>query len=559
MSFQIDSGIDSRSDPESIIKIMMYFLWMNVHCYINVLVDDSDIDENSKKIIDLMKVYKMMRNLKKNWPSRYMSPNALLVLSAHKRYNYITKQMISMQSPVMLSCTADLSSANNIFVKAVLNNNFEIAFKFLNSVPAEVAYTNIFEDRQVLERLMNSEHIHEFLLTLAKCKEEVATVIQTKFEKSGRMKTSSTNIGCMFVSYYSPFDIDEDIKSDKVQDENDGESNESDDPDYEEWIFYSYYQAKNVYSQVGKNIDIFNIMFYDNGYVLDELVNILSVDEIKELNKLGYVIGQYIHQNNWWKATGEYIPRLNGRYNREEVNSRPKCVNTNSELRIRNDLNLQNKEGSIACALKYALFQYKAVDGANENMVDYLVSELALKKDDIELLVPEIIWMLLKCFPIDHKHIKAFLPNDKEYRDYILFKRDIKVVPKVGKDAYEEYYSPSIRYLIWGDCAELILSKPDILKEVLSMLEKEMDIGDSYRLAKKTRESVYTCLFKACFKLDKHQSVKEQIIESASQSSNSKIVEERYSFDPYDEKNLIKMHAVFYKLVHVKSEDPVEN
>jgi len=39
---------------------------MNVHCYINVLVDDSDIDENSKKIIDLMKVYKMMRNLKKN-------------------------------------------------------------------------------------------------------------------------------------------------------------------------------------------------------------------------------------------------------------------------------------------------------------------------------------------------------------------------------------------------------------------------------------------------------------------------------------------------------------
>jgi len=60
-------------------------------------------------------------------------------------------------------------------------------------------------------------------------------------------------------------------------------------------IIYAYYQREQMMLKIDSEIELFNILFYlTDRYILDELVKLLTLDEIKELNNSGYIIGKLI-------------------------------------------------------------------------------------------------------------------------------------------------------------------------------------------------------------------------------------------------------------------------
>ena len=65
--------------------------------------------------------------------------------------------------------------------------------------------------------------------------------------------------------------------------------------------------------KLSKEVELFNSLFYVNDrYVLDELVKVLSLAQIKDLNSRGYIIGKWIcHTNYSWSKLNENMNLVN--------------------------------------------------------------------------------------------------------------------------------------------------------------------------------------------------------------------------------------------------------
>jgi hypothetical protein len=134
-------------------------------------------------------------------------------------------------------------------------------------------------------------------------------------------------------------------------------------------------------------------LFANYRYYLDETVKVLSVKQVMKLNEVGYVIGEYFHQDNSYKKQ-EFLPMC---YEVDQDNNKKlqtKYTKINQSLRETYSTTLKNREGSTDYALKFALRQYKATNGENAEMVDYLVKILENKIPEIQLMIPEVIWLL---------------------------------------------------------------------------------------------------------------------------------------------------------------------
>ena len=78
-------------------------------------------------------------------------------------------------------------------------------------------------------------------------------------------------------------------------------------------IVYAYYQKQQMVNKMSKEVELFNLLFYVNDrYVLDELVKVLNLKQIKDLNSKGYIIGKWIcHTNYGAKKLNENMNLVN--------------------------------------------------------------------------------------------------------------------------------------------------------------------------------------------------------------------------------------------------------
>lgn len=216
-------------------------------------------------------------------------------------------------------------------------------------------------------------------------------------------------------------------------------------------------------------------MFWSGRYFLDQLVKVFTLEQIKHLNSLGYVIGKFIHVDSSYSYYGGDKEWITPEYDNFKNNHRghmTKINRINATKREIYETTLEDRGVKTFFALKYALNTYKFTGGENEDIVEYLVTLLVERKQEINLFVPEIIWVLSQYLPPDHKLIKAFLPDIKAYRDHVLFGAYSEVLPIVGESDYKMYYSIECRVKMLISMAEIILLNKEVFAEFLSYLEK---------------------------------------------------------------------------------------
>lgn len=400
--------------------------------YINVIIEKNDqskggaTKEQIDEMTDLMKISKLVKHSRKKKLKNGGPENVITILSYHKRYNYITANLLYEDSPAILCANFHLYNQESPFKAAWIADNFELALKLLDYSSAREILDGVFRRSQSanvqLIKILQSEYLYEFLIKIAERKKEIESV----------MKPDEFR----FVFCYEPFDVDEPQKENAGEGDEEGEG----DMNYNEdkSVFFLWYQGRSVYKKVGREISFFNCLFANYRYYLDETVKVLSVKQIKKLNEMGYVIGQYFHQDTSYKKQ-EILPMCYEISQNKDKKVYSKYAKINQSLREANWTTLRNKEGTADYALKYALRQYKATNGENAEMVDYLIKILEKKIPEIQLMIPELIWLLCKYFPSDHKYIKMFLPNAKAYRDYILLEGGRDLDPRVENGTHLKF------------------------------------------------------------------------------------------------------------------------
>lgn len=160
--------------------------------------------------------------------------------------------------------------------------------------------------REVFRKVLISEHIYDYLNILADHKDFV-------------MQRIDENDLSLFKSQQK-WNPNEERKRKEGNDNNDGDEEENEDYDYDyfepkstETLFYGYYMYNIANNHYGTKIHKFNSLFKDDSglYALDELVNVLSIDQIKKLNDRGYVIGKYVFLSGYNSASIGWLNPIN--------------------------------------------------------------------------------------------------------------------------------------------------------------------------------------------------------------------------------------------------------
>lgn len=280
-----------------------------------------------------------------------------------------------------------------------------------------------------------------------------------------------------YTSPYGEFNPDDAEEPNKKEgDANDEYNYDNDYIDYEskDTVVYAFYSYPHIKSGINTKIHPLNSLFFVGGYyILDELVKILTIDQIKTLNSKGYVIGQYVFYS--------FSPY--SRFSESEHISMvdlPSADDSGKYLTKSNKINAINKElyelkfgvdNSITkFALKEALRKYKHDGSKDSSMIEYLVEYIIANQTQFELFMPEIIWICHKFLPLDHKVMKL-LTTDKMVNDYILFGKSMpRIVKNPDLDAYAAYYKYAIKLQIWSEMSDFVLSRAGLLDKILAII-----------------------------------------------------------------------------------------
>jgi hypothetical protein len=434
-------------------------------------------------------------------------------------------------------------------------DNFEIAFAYLNQAPIEEVLVGLPLRPQYIKKIFQSEYVYEFLVKIGENKDKL---INNFREDEGR-----------FTNTNHKFDIHAEPKGEREGEYNSYDENNYDEEEntpyidtYDRGVYvYAYYQFDNVLPKQGTEIHPINYMFWGGRYFPDQLVKVLTLDQIKHLNSLGYVIGKFIHVDSPYSYDGdrEWITPECDNFKNNHRGHMTKINRVNATKRETYSTTLVDRGEKTFFALKYALNMYKFTGGENEDMVEYLTNLLIERKQEINLFVPEVIWVLSQYLPPTHKLIKAFLPDLQAYKDHVLFDADPEVIPIVGESAYKMYYPIEIRPSMLITMADIIVSNKEAFEETLSRLE-QVSFQEQTTLFRNDNDcaKIYHGLFKATFRMSLGKSVQQRIIKSLSGKENPDIVKETYQVDAYDSRNQIRLFALFYKLVSARNKELIE-
>jgi hypothetical protein len=422
---------------------------------INVSVSKQSIPVNVskdqlKRATDLVKIIKLLHGAKIRGNSKYVS--LLESLASYPRYNYITSDLLYQDSPAILAFHYDNRKPMSLIKVCVKSKNMDMMFELFKHIPIKEiinGYIHGISSREEFDHIIMSDRAYEFLDYISRNRDELnELLIVDKLN---------------FHGFDDAIDLENPSK-DKGGEEGEGDDRE---PDFTQpgSIMYAYYQFNNTHKKVGKEIHKINTLFFSGSdYKLDHAVPWLNIEQIKRLNEHGFVIGKYfyydyIHRSKTFEAMNK------------EINT---VVKINAYIRESNEMNLSSKNNRFTTkyALKYALIEYRQSNGATEDKIEYLLKLILDRKDENKLFIPEIIWIMSKYFPFDHKFMKLLVPNDKAMKDFILFQGDIEVIPRIGESAFKNFYMVESRRIIWSDLATIIVEKEFLLNGVLDQCDQ---------------------------------------------------------------------------------------
>jgi hypothetical protein len=511
--FKSANLIEVFEDVEEITKLLLNLLKFGGECNINVCISKQTIPHDVSKLeldraTDLVKITKLIHGIRKR--NRDVKTDILLSLARYPRYNYITKELLYNDSPAVLAVSSG-EKPISIIKLCVNSKNMDMFFELLKYIPIKTVMSNFDNDFRMMDqidKIIMSGRLYEFLEYIGKNKDEIIEILVVDKE----------NFHC--------FEEAVDLDKPAGEDEDEGGGNASDDdgdggcrePEFTDphSTMYAYYMFKHTHKQIGKKIHKINSLFYRNQeYELDQAAAWFTIEQIKRLNELGFVIGKYFYFKR---------PSTSKEHAIMKKDIKP-VVKVNAYIKERNEMNLHalrvsnhRTRDSLHCALKYALIDYRQNKETSEDKIEYLLKLILDQKDDHKLFIPEIIWIMSKYFPFDHKLMKLLLPNDKAMKDFILFEDDYKINPRVGQSAFKNYYDFSARSEIWSSMAKVIVDKEFLLNGVLGQCEEMIPEDHNTRECLILASHTCVSLMKACFELGKGKILMEKIVRKATMS-----------------------------------------
>jgi hypothetical protein len=488
---------------EEVTKLLLNLLKFGGECNINVGISKQSIPHDVSKLeldraTDLVKITKLIHGIRKR--NRNGKTDVLLSLARYPRYNYITKDLLYNDSPAVLAVSSGTEPLG-IIKLCVNSKNMDMFFELLKHIPLKTMMSNLdtgYGMINEIDKIILSRRLYEFLEYVGKNKDEIIKILVLEKE----------NFHC----FEDAVDLNKPSKENEGGDEDDEGEAGCSEPEFTDphSIMYAYYMFKHTHKQIGKKIHKINSLFFRNEeYELDQAAAWFTIEQIKRLNELGFVIGKYFY----------FKPPSTSRENAIMRKDIKPVVKVNAYIKERNEMNLHalcktnhRMKYSLHCALKYALIDYRQNKETSEDKIEYLLKLILEHKDDHKLFIPEIVWVMSKYFPFDHKLMKLLLPNDKAMKDFILFEDDYKINPRVGQSAFKNYYDSGARSEIWSGLAKVIVDKEFLLNGVLDqcgeMISEDLITKECLMYASSTCVS----LMKACFDLGKGKSLMEKIV-----------------------------------------------
>ena len=537
--FEVHNDLYFDESTDELNQILFNFIKLGFEFYINLestmqrikkMGPYNKLDDKNKRLFDLIKLMKLFKVTRKNsrhvykigsWTFNKFSP--LLIMVNQSRYNYITTDLLVEDSPVLLSYCTDRRNNDGIIKACIWSDNLELGLQYIQRFDFKQTFWGMPFDLATVNRMIRCKHVYDLLRFIGDHKKEYYEVVRMWYKSDEKLFKDIY----FHTSEYN-FDINATEKQEK---DNDGEWDDddyydSDDIDFTRrtCLVYAYYQFELIKQQIGKAIHIMNAMFFSGYYLLDELVKVLTVDQVRILNDKGFVIGHYTHFSSFpYRCEDDEIIPIVDKYDKESHKPYAnKSCKINSFKKLKYDMKFDEEQETTKTALKYALIKYKMDKCTDDSMIAFLIGLYAANKHYEQLFLPETIWLCYKFIGPDHYSFQSLLSSDQDYKDYILFESKMPEINIAKSDSknktpYENYYKNATRLQIWGDMAELILPKYGIFEKLLSMIESIQSKNDEHcgGLIYNYLAKFYIAFYKACFKIGSGKDVLERLITMA--------------------------------------------
>jgi hypothetical protein len=284
-SFEQYNQINFYDGQDLIIQILKGFIKLGAFSYINIgFSKPEDFNEHDKRV-EVQRLMQMIDEFKESRQKHSDYYCFLNFLATFNDYNDISSELIENNTPLVWTIASQNSNMQNMFEFAIAKDNLEFAMKLIDCCDITKVLSAFPLQRKTIEKLVNSRHITKFLEFVSKNEEKIKLLIMENKDSASilRSELQYENVERHIKSQKNPQELGSDADEDYFEKENCS------------IIFYAFYQRNYSIPKLGKEIPYFNILFmYQDRYVLDELVKILSVKEIKQLNEQGYVIGMMV-------------------------------------------------------------------------------------------------------------------------------------------------------------------------------------------------------------------------------------------------------------------------
>ena len=204
-------------------------------------------------------------------------------ICSFKDYNDFAFEMIESDSPLTWIISSQNLYNMNLFEYSLDKNNIDLAMKLIEKWEISRVISTFPLNSKNLANLVGSDHIFKFLECIVNNKSKIRDLIIGSVESYQAIRDLKSNFK----------NIDKRMTDENIEEDEGEDCNE--DPNDSLNVIYAYYLKHAIADKLDNQIEMFNILFYDNYvYTLDTLVKRLSVAQIKELNKMGYTIGKQI-------------------------------------------------------------------------------------------------------------------------------------------------------------------------------------------------------------------------------------------------------------------------
>lgn len=293
--------IDFDRNPTKILEMMNGFMKLGGYVYVNIGFSQSVSDENKEQRAQINRITKTLDEFKEARAKHNCMFTFLHFLSTFNHYNDYSYSLIDENTPLSWIIDIKNNMELNMFEYSIDKDNVDVAMKLIEKCEISDVISSFPLQKKTFKNLLNSKHIMTFLTCVSENRSKIEELVLSNKHEAYLLSLPNLFAG-----------VESHIQGKKMSSSEDKAHQLSSDPDYEDEecgdiisqsgsreIVYAFYLREHVIPKLGNGIEHFNLLFYYQGrYVLDELVKVLKVAQIRELNSQGYAIGKVVSFND---------------------------------------------------------------------------------------------------------------------------------------------------------------------------------------------------------------------------------------------------------------------